>query len=64
MGSHNCFSKIIADVFPLWNCVSTQLNAPDQQTAKTSAFIELVTIADDKLLKGIRLAAPGCNLSS
>jgi len=53
MGSNNCSSKIIADVFPPWHCVSTHLNALDQQTAKTSAFIQLVTLADDQLIKGI-----------
>jgi len=30
VGSNNCFSKIIVDVFPPWNCVDTHLNAPDQ----------------------------------
>ncbi|MEE6522716.1 hypothetical protein FKM82_021325 [Ascaphus truei] len=47
MGSNNCFSKIIADVFPPWHCVNTHLNAPDQQNVKTPAFIEMVTLADD-----------------
>ena len=53
MGSNNCFSTIIADGLPPWHCVNTHLNAPDQQTAKTSAFIEVVTLADDQLLKVI-----------
>jgi len=39
MGSNNCFSKIIADVFPPWRCVKTHLNAPDQPTDKTSAAL-------------------------
>ena len=34
IGSNYCFSKIIAD---------THLNAPDLQSAKTSAFIEMIT---------------------
>ena len=60
MGSNSCFSKIIADVFPHWHCVNTHLNAPDQQTGKTSAFIEVLTLTDDQLIKCIWLAAPGC----
>lgn len=31
------FSKIIADVFSICHFVNTDLNAPEQQTAKTSA---------------------------
>ena len=64
LGSNNCFSMIIADVFPPWHCVNTYLNAPDQQIAKTLAFLKVVTLADDQLLKGIWLAAPGCYLAS
>jgi len=41
---------IIADVFPLWHCVKTTLKALDQQTNKTSVFIELVMLADDQLM--------------
>lgn len=44
MGSNNCF-KIIVDVFPTWHCVSTHLNTTDQQTPKSPAFIELLTLA-------------------
>ena len=47
IGSNNYFCKIIADVFPPWHCVNTHLNAPDQQTDKPSAFIEVLTLADD-----------------
>jgi len=47
MGS-NRFSQIISDVFPPWHCVNTHLNAPDQQTVKTSAVIEVLTLADAK----------------
>ena len=54
----------IAYVFPPWYCANTHLNALDQQTAKTSAFIEVVTLAVDQLLKGIWLAAPGSSLAS
>jgi len=32
MGSNNCFSKIIADVFPPWHRVNTHLDAAEQQT--------------------------------
>ncbi len=63
-GSNNCFSKIIADVLTPWHCVNTHLKAPDQQTAKTSAFIEVLTLADDQLIKGIRLAVSDCYLPS
>ncbi len=55
-GSNNRFSKIIADVLPLWHCVNTHLKAPDQQTAKTSTFIEVLTLGDDQLVKGIWLS--------
>jgi len=62
MGSNNRFSKIIADVFPLWHCVNTHLNAQDQQTDKTSAFIEVLTLTDDQLIKCVLSTAPGCYL--
>jgi len=39
----------------------THLNALDQQT---QTFIELVTVADDQLIKAIRLAVPDCYLPS
>ncbi len=39
-----------------WHCVNTHLNASDQQTAKTSAFIEVLTLANDQLIKDIWLA--------
>lgn len=35
---------IIADAFPPWHCVSKHLNAPDLHTAKSSAFIEVLTL--------------------
>jgi len=54
----HCFSKIIAYVFPFWHCMDTHLNVPDEQTAKTSAFIEVLTLTDDQLIKYIWLAAP------
>ena len=53
MGSNNCFSKIIADVFPPWHRVNTHLNAAEQQTDKTSAFIELLTLTDDQLISAL-----------
>jgi len=53
MGSNICVSKIIADVFPPWHCVNTHLNLPEQQTDKTFAFIEVLTLADDQLIKYI-----------
>jgi len=48
IASNNCFSKIIADVFLPWHCVNTHLRAADQQTSKTSAFIEVMTLGDDQ----------------
>jgi len=63
MDSNNWFSKIIADVFPPWNCVNTHHDAADQQTAKMSAFIEVLTLADHQLMKCIWLGALGCYLT-
>lgn len=48
MNSNKCFSKIIADIFLPWHHVKIHLNAPDKQTAKTYAFIEMLTLADDQ----------------
>jgi len=42
MGGNNLFSKIIA-----------HLNVLGQQTAQTSAFMQLVKLADDQLIKGV-----------
>ena len=53
MDSNNRFSMITVDVFPPCHCVNTHLNAPDQQTAKTLAFIEVFILADDQSLKSI-----------
>lgn len=38
------------------------VSATDAQTAKTSAFIEVVTPVDDHLIKYIWLSAPSCYL--
>ncbi len=43
---------MIADVLPPWHCVNIHLKAPDQLSAKTSAF-EVLTLADEQLIKGI-----------
>lgn len=51
--SNNCFFKIIADISPPWHCVTTHLNAAHLPTAKTSAFIEVLTLAEDQLLQCI-----------
>jgi len=48
-----------SSIFLLLNIVLTHLNAPDQHTAKTSALLEVLTLADDKLIKCIWLAARG-----
>ena len=53
MGSNSCFSKIIADVFPPWHRVNKHLDAAEQQTDKTSAFIELLTLTDDQLIRAL-----------
>lgn len=37
LGRNNCVFDV--DVFPSWHCARTHLNAPYQQTSKTSAFI-------------------------
>lgn len=42
-----------ADIFPLWCCVNPHLKAPEHQSAKTSALIEMVTTAADQLFKCI-----------
>lgn len=51
--SNNCFPKITADVLPSWHHVNTHLNTPDQQTAKTFTFIEVLTLANDHLFNVI-----------
>ncbi len=48
MAATLCYSKIIADVLPPWRYVNTHLKASDQQTDKTSAFLEVLTLADDQ----------------
>lgn len=48
----------------LWLCVNTHLNAPHWQIDKTSAFTEVLTPADDPLIKCIWSASPGCYLPS
>ena len=59
MGSNSYFCKIIADVFLY---VNNHLNAPDQQIAKTSVFIDMLTL--DPLIKCIWFATSGCFLPS
>ena len=53
MSSNSYFSKIIADVSPPWHRVNTHLDAAGQQTDKTSAFIELLTLTDDQLISAL-----------
>lgn len=50
MGSNSCFSKTTAGASPPWPCVYTRLNASDQQTAKTFALVEALTLANDHML--------------
>ena len=45
MDGSNCLSKFIADI----------LNSPDQKSAKTSAFMEVFTLAADQLINCIIL---------
>jgi len=59
MDSNNCLSKTTADVVPPWHCVNTHLDALDQQTAKNSTFIKLVTLTEDQIIKDV-----DCNFSS
>lgn len=51
MGSSSCSSNSSADVFPPWRHVNTHLNVAEQKTAKSSAFIEVLTLKDDQLIK-------------
>lgn len=51
MGSNNCSFKITTDVLPPRHRVNAHVNARDQQRAKTSASVDLVTLADDQLLR-------------
>jgi len=44
---------MIADVFPPWPSFNKHLKGPDQQTVKSSAFIAVLTPADDRLFKWI-----------
>lgn len=53
MSSTECFLRIIADTFPSWHCVYTHLNAAGRQTTKTSAFLEVIKVADEQLFLGI-----------
>lgn len=51
MNSNNCFSDFMTDVlFFFLNDVATHLSVPGHQTAKKSAFIEVVTHFDDELI--------------
>ena len=52
-GGPDCFFGITIAVFPPWDCVKIHLNAPEQQSPKTSAFTKVVTLADDQLTKSI-----------
>lgn len=53
--------KIIADDFAPWHCVSTHLNAPPQQTAKTSPVMVMATFAAYKVIICILITAPSCD---
>lgn len=57
MVSNNCISKMITDVFPL--CLNTHMNAPEQQHAKSSAFMEVFTLALLIISMCVWLAVPG-----
>ena len=47
LSSNNGFSEVMADALSYRPDVDTHLNAPEDQTAKCSAFIEIVTLLDD-----------------
>lgn len=51
MGNNSCFSKVLADIFPSWYCVKTHLNTAVLQSPKTSAFPEVLTLADHQLMR-------------
>lgn len=63
-GKQQLSTKIIADVFPHWHWVNTQLNALVQRSAKTPAFIEVVVLAHAQLIKYMWFAASSCYLLS
>lgn len=62
MDSNSCLFRVTADVFPPRYCVNKHLKAPNQQTTKASAFIEVLTLGDDQLIKWF--VAPACFLPS
>lgn len=39
-----CFSKVIADSFPLLHCVNTKQYAAEKQAEKTSAFTQVIIL--------------------
>lgn len=53
MSDTKCFLRIIADIFRSWHRVYTHLNPADRQTTKTSAFIQVIKVADEQLFLGI-----------
>lgn len=71
MGSNSCFSKTTAGPSPPRPCVYTHLNASDQQTAKTFALVEALTLAtcplnsrwSSKVYCFCTLASSSCNTS-
>lgn len=44
MSSNSCFSEVMTDVLYRWHVADTHLSAPE--TAKSSAFIEVVLLFD------------------
>lgn len=52
MGNNDYLFKITAHVFPPWHCFKAY-KWLREQTAKTSALSEVLTLAGDQLFKGI-----------
>lgn len=47
MNSKNCIFEAVADVLTAWHYVDIHQTAPEHQTAKCSAFIEVIKVLDD-----------------
>lgn len=54
MGSNNCFFNLIADVSFV---ALSHLNAPDQQSAKTSAFIKVLKLGISEVVFTLHAAS-------
>lgn len=55
--SNDSFSEDMADVRSSWQDVKTHPSSPEHQTARGSAFIELLTLLDNRRISCISLVA-------